>query len=486
MTCVEPRIRARVSVRGKLVAMTPIAVGGMNANRSVDIELAQDGRGRYYLPATSLCGAMRSWVQSNLRVMDEGICDVGELLFGMKEADDGFSSPLFVEDGILESNDLESEIRYGIAIDERSGSVKEGFLFSRAILPKGSVFSFEMELELLNDRNCQAKKEALRLLLEAMSQGSIRFGSCKTRGYGVLKLEALEVDLYDFLKVGMLDLWLNDVRPDDQGLRVLKSTGEGAAIVLKNDDSYFIELKFSARSDIMVKSGFEGVDADMLPLMSATNRGLVPVIPGSSLKGAIRAHASRILRTIFASSGEESENDEKGYMKIVHDLFGNNERSGRVFIDDVFCLPSKPLSSEEWFCEDVEAFKRIGDKRTHVAIDRFTGGASDGALYSTRAVRKGLSWEPLRITVNLSLFSDRPDTKTGLAELALLKLVVLDMSRGMLPLGFGTNRGLGDVEITDLQFSENFPDQLTMKEAWGEFLESGGVFKKMEGDDCDE
>jgi len=59
---------------------------------------------------------------------------------------------------------------------------------------------------------------------------------------------------------------------------------------------------------------------------------------------------------------------------------------------------------------------------------------------------------------------------------ALVTLLLRDLKEGMIPIGFGTRRGLGDVEIcTD---TENiFPDKDGLRKAWAKFVDSGGTFK---------
>ena len=56
----------KVCVRGELVARTPISVGGMGAGEHVDLDVAVDGSGKFYIPGTSLAGPMRAWLTQNL------------------------------------------------------------------------------------------------------------------------------------------------------------------------------------------------------------------------------------------------------------------------------------------------------------------------------------------------------------------------------------------------------------------------------------
>lgn len=81
----------------------------------------------------------------------------------------------------------------------------------------------------------------------------------------------------------------------------------------------------------------------------------------------------------------------------------------------------------------------------HVAIDRWTGGAASGLLYSVLEPH-GLEWEDIRIRVDLDRLGSAHADFVAPA-LALLWLVVRDLVDGAIKLGYGTNRGMGDVRI---------------------------------------
>jgi CRISPR/Cas system CSM-associated protein Csm3 (group 7 of RAMP superfamily) len=78
--------------------------------------------------------------------------------------------------------------------------------------------------------------------------------------------------------------------------------------------------------------------------------------------------------------------------------------------------------------------------RTHVAIDRFTGGARDTALYTMEALEKG----SFTVLVE-SLGSLPPDM---LAQIrGVLRLVFEDLNDGLIGMGGGTARGYGSVRV---------------------------------------
>ena len=67
------------------------------------------------------------------------------------------------------------------------------------------------------------------------------------------------------------------------------------------------------------------------------------------------------------------------------------------------------------------------------------------------------------------------------ALLALLKLLARDLSEGYVPLGFGTRRGLGEVEAEPPVYSPCLPVDDGLQAAWDAFLEEPHRFGEKEG-----
>ena len=482
-------IVGKVWVRGDLVAQTPISVGGLGAGEHVDLDVAVDGSGKLYIPGTSLAGPMRAWLSKN--VEPEAMVDE---LFGFIEQteDKGQASSLFIEDSPARGSVRER--RHGIALREDTGTVADGFFYTRGLLPRGTRFLLEMELDI--DKSPEPGTEhpagALAPLLRALCAGEIRFGACKTRGMGELRLENLRVDYYDFAKdteeAPDLVRWLAAGDPSEdrgslgleQELKELECFGTPKR---KERHLFEVLVHWRALSPVMVKAGRDGVETDMLPLMSgvAGAKGaagsIAPVLPGSSVKGALRAQTRRILHTLFDPKGENIS-DKPEYLGLLDALFGSTEWAGRLSVDDVYYRREAPVSPGAWLKEDVDALNAVTERHQHVAIDRFTGGASEGALYSARPVKrdeggKKSGWEPIRLALDLS---DFPEAE-GRAALALLKLLIRDLRDGYVPIGFGSRRGMGEITVEGVDWSANFPTEEELQPAWDAFVAGGGAFR---------
>ncbi|MFP4653576.1 MAG: RAMP superfamily CRISPR-associated protein [Phormidium sp.] len=447
-------IHNRWRISGELKAQTPIHIGGVGGDADTDLALAINGRGQYYLPGTSLAGAFRSWMTRLPSQDDSSI----KTIWGDHKDDNHGASRLIIDDATIETR-KPIEIREGVGIDRHSGTAAERFKYSRAILPKGVSFA----LNLTFDSQTNDDPVALWQLLNALQNGDIRIGAAKTRGLGRVKLENLNIHRQDLSHAeGLFNSLLNGGTPQPWSALQAKATYE---MPLSLD----FQIAWTPRDPVMVKAEADGIAVDMLPLVSQVDSGVRFVIPGSSLKGVLRSHAERIIRTICQTpTGEEFA--DQIHLNLINEIFGAASKKGRdqgqmgiLFLDD--CYGTLPISEDGWFnverATDLhDGFKSqlktaVGTKpyqklqpAVHVAIDRWTGGAAEGMLYSVLEPI-GVEWDPIGIQVDLARLEERYPDQVQPA-VALLLLVLRDFANRKLPIGYGTNRGMGTVAVTDM------------------------------------
>jgi CRISPR-associated RAMP protein (TIGR02581 family) len=214
--------------------------------------------------------------------------------------------------------------------------------------------------------------------------------------------------------------------------------------------------------------------ADEVDLPVVKDEAERPYIPGSSFKGALRAHTEALLRALDAQRQRDPDKDpalaclsvskpEKGISyaqagclttqlvkekkeKLADDparldrelweescwtcqVFGAPWLASRVLVKDLTVQP------ETWF--------RRYQLRDGVAIDRDTETASEGKLYQFEAVPVGTCFNFELVAENLTL-----------EEQGLLFLGLRAFERGQVPLGGARSRGLGWVELADLKVEE--------------------------------
>ena len=190
------------------------------------------------------------------------------------------------------------------------------------------------------------------------------------------------------------------------------------------------------------------------------------LLPGTSIRGALRSHCTRIARSIVSDSEgcDELTMPEDVHKQLAVDpilvryLFGTTEYRGAVRVHD--CEGQIPTQGE----------KDKPLKLTRNAIDRVTGSAAHGALYS-ELLYPHATWDPIEIEIDhaqlcrnicqdlgdcaLSTVSssdqecEQPAIKNRLrAAILLLTMAVTDLCKGVLPLGGGTGGGLGFIEVS--------------------------------------
>ncbi len=205
-------------------------------------------------------------------------------------------------------------------------------------------------------------------------------------------------------------------------------------------------LSLQPRSPLLIKAGGEGTSAldPTVPDMNfvRTKRtGHEPevYIPGSSLRGVIRSYAERLLRSVeedlacnptqtrgngpgkacFAGKDGTKIDGPEAYNGSCYAcrIFGNTALAGRVRVGDLY----------------VKGEPRL-ERRYGVAIDRITGAVAQGPFeleVLTEATFQGV--------ITLRNFT--------LGQLGLLAAALLDLSDGLVPMGFGKSRGLGRVRL---------------------------------------
>jgi CRISPR-associated RAMP protein (TIGR02581 family) len=222
------------------------------------------------------------------------------------------------------------------------------------------------------------------------------------------------------------------------------------------------------RGPLLIKSGREsGADPTLLDMnfvrIHHGELGETVYLPGSSLKGTLRSYCERIARTVAAEHPEgkvrccnpldtreacdkkkviEKARKSGDGMTIYRELcsicrvFGHTVQAGHLRVGDAY--PPQAL---------VEETNRT-EQRDGVAIDRRTGGAAPGALYTLEIVTRGAFEGDLTLR-NFQLW-----------QVGLLALALRDLSRGRVPIGFGKSRGLGQVEVSYRQMEVSYPAQV--------------------------
>lgn len=335
----------------------------------------------------------------------------------------------------------------------------------------------------------------MRAMLEALSAGEVRLGAATGRGFGALRLLddpfELVVDRFDSPEE------LLAVLRDDPSRRRTVASLRSDPVFPERRRTLEIRIVWKPIAPVMVRSGTRGLIVDALPLVTRVDRRhLTLVLPGSSIKGALRNHAELVERTargvsapmapVGASVAQHSAafRAQLDQLPAARKLFGTarddteERRAGAIRVEE--CTSMVTIPGELW--ESVTGNVPVtveGERETlpeqvrdrlddlgmaqadHVALDRWTGGAADGRLFSVLEPH-AVTWEPIRISVDLTRLGgdDSP--------LALLLLTLRDLYHGRIPLGAFANRGFGDIEVSEITLTGGpWPEPVSLTDALG-------------------
>lgn len=462
------KVKTRVRLEGELVARTALHVGGMGGDADVDLALAVNGNGTHYIPGTSLAGVLRSWFEH----FDGGTDHFWGPRTSRERPEEGHASLVIVEDAPINGR-VETEIRNGVGIDRQTGTAATGIKYDRGVLPRGTRIPLRVTIDFTDEATWEAASDSWFALLEALKRGQVRFGAGKTRGLGRVQLAAPSVKVQQLsTRAGML--------------AALKDGGESVSFETlpapaKHSTRPWLTFTVHWRplGPLMVKSGVDGLAVDMLPLVSAVGLDAVRFcLPGSAIKGTLRSWCERLVCTLLDRPEVQERNSGSRFLAqveqpLVKHLFGsaNTYRAAGVLsVDD--CYAINQIAADQWNAIETatsdgslqSALRTSGldgrlQQSYHVAIDRWTGGAADSMLFTVLEPH-ALTWEPLRF--DLDLDSKRLDGSLQFPILALLLLMLRDLGKNRIPLGFAALRGMGAVAVERVEIEgSGLPTELS-------------------------
>ena len=504
-------------------------IGGVDAVPDRDgegtvIRFCRNGLGEPTIPGRSIRGAVRAacnvlWEERKLKDDPSGAFSETnwKSLWGDDLADHEGSSPedvLPVRRSALtfhavsfpqykDSASGESPLprRHGVGIDRTTGAASDGALYEHEFLPRGTRFDIRITAEgrdgepTVNKQSdvipgpapSESVKKLLEVIVDILKSGTVCLGGRTGSGQGTIqviepKLRRTGRTTYAGTLTAPADVLDALIGQDKEGTplplelggwsleepaRIRINWWSPTGIFVAEDDELTKQRKEEARKKDPTANGVtEPLRDPSVPWEEAQL-----LIPGTSIRGALRSRASRIARTVLAARDELStftshdlHEQIAAEPNLVRYMFGSTEYRGAVTVHD--CLSTK-------------RGKRI--EVTHNAIDRWTGGVIDGGLF-TEAVYLGTHWDPITIDIDLRQLLNNieaekgPEAKRGPADaneeedssvereqpkpthadyahaaFMLLGLALAELSAGTLPLGSRSTRGLGQVVVTTIE-----------------------------------
>ena len=403
--------------------------------------------------------------------------------------------------------------RHGVGIDRTTGAASDGALYEHEFLPRGTKFDIRITAEGRDDETMgrdqsegipgSASSEVIELLLHLIrslfESEAISLGGRTGSGQGCIKVQGSKEERQDsakqYLRIVAQSKGIEGKKPVDIVDALTGALSEGPESSKGTDSSAWagskpahIKIKWWSPTGIFVaedekltkrrKEEAQKKNPEANGVTEPLRDPSVPwdeaqlLIPGTSIRGALRSRASRIARTVLAAEAENkltpfTSHDVHEQIaaepNLVRYMFGCTEYRGAITVHD---------------CRSKKRGTRV--EVTHNVIDRWTGGVIDGGLF-TEAVYLGTHWEPITIDIDLRQLLSNIEAEKGEAKskpkkaetketeqddqrdsqqrehvyapyagaaYVLLGLVLAELSAGTLPLGSRSTRGLGQVVVS--------------------------------------
>ena len=328
--------------------------------------------------------------------------------------------------------------------DRTTGAASAGALYEHEFLPRGTAFAIRITAEgrdgeQKNDTerkgNKQSKgipgpassdtvKKLLEFIVDVLKSDTFSLGGRTGSGQG--RIQVIEPKLRRFsgtTDAGTLttpaDVLNALIGQDEEGTslplklggwslekpaRITITWWSPTGIFVAEDEKLTKQRKAAQEAENKKKGIEEEVHEVVYPLRDPSEEweNAQLLIPGTSIRGALRSRASRIARTVLAARRElepfasrDLHDQIAAEPNLVRYMFGSTEYQGALTVHD-------SLSKKTGTCVEV----------THNAIDRWTGGVIDGGLF-TEAVYLGTEWEPITIDIDLRQLLSNIEAEKG-------------------------------------------------------------------------
>lgn len=461
-------------------AITPLQIGSGEKGIKTDSLVIRDVNELPFIPGTTLAGLIAHALGKEKENLMGSLQEGSRLIVTEAKLLDKYGK---VMDGLIDFSKVDEEnvsflkqyerlpIRQHVRINHK-GTAKDTGKFDEEVILKGSRFCFELELMSSKDESKQFDE-----LLNNIQSPTFRIGSGSRSGFGSIKVVkilyraldlAKESDLNLYLEKSSLlgDSWMGWQQANDK-LKVQTSCDGWTSYRLKDlgpEDfvlfgSGFGDPKGQADMTYVRETSIQWNSEGTLAQVNDIDKTIL--IPGSSVKGALSHRTAFYYNKLTDAVIKEDGTLLNG--KATEEVTGKNNIAVKTIFgsEGMKNLKTNKTESKQrgniLISDVIEINEQAKAKvLNHVSIDRFTGGAIDGALFNEQTLyAKG---EKFNIDIMIADDALIDENVKSAFESALK-----DIASGMLPLGGGVNRGNGVFNGKATKFNKK-------KEQWEELV----------------
>jgi len=451
----------------KCETIGPLRVGSGMLSELTDNEPRRTAKGQLMIPGTSVAGALRGAVErlvfsqpghasATCQVFMAGAiarsadtpcrCEVCRLFGDVIPVEGAAVSRVWAHDVVLPES-AAIRIADAVALERSRRVAADARKFDFVEVAQGTAFWIDIRGDDLTDPELKLLGAALALL----ANGRVSLGGHSSRGAGLVRgteacirrrnlrdaehvVEmAISNELEPGVRAGTEPAW-----PDLVVASLDQFPGEGCSFPDHVRIVFHLVPDETQGDTYLVNDPVES----LLSGYDRAPRGGVAAaeLPASSLRGALRSGAERIMRTIAGAkrrvcdpatapckkprvAANEAEPPPESWCCPACQIFGNTDFASRLHV----AVERDPGGSTTRAPFD------------HLAIDRFTGGSRDTLKFDALAARGG------EFKVNLTL--DRVNDHERPWVIALLGLTLQDLQQGRITVGHGGSKGHGFFRI---------------------------------------
>ena len=357
----------RIAVKAYCEFASPALIGS-GSGENTDQDVLRDNNGAAFLPGSAIAGVLRSFASDTAALF--GKRDPGPK--GGQTADK--ISPLWVFDAALkdsEGNPAKIVELDGVRIDRETKLAMDAKKYDYEAIETGTRFTLRFLLTLREKDGEQVYETLLKQLIGALKSGGIAFGAKTRRGFGLARCTRAVQREFVLTpgNITALDAWLHF------DWEMGKKTSEGwkpAEEEAFSGGMAAMTAQLKLMGSIMirdVRNVYDDVsDDNKVPDYRHISSDGRPVILGTAWAGAFRSGLWRLLHQTYPDKAEKYLDDVFGYG------YEPEERRKAVSTSSKVAFGVSFLQAADQRADGYRCMYRV-------TIDRFTGGAVNGALF---------------------------------------------------------------------------------------------------------